>query len=174
MDAAPVPVRGRTARRIAPMQKIAALACVLSVVAALLLGVGSASAEDYTLKNLHINHPYARPTPPGAKIGGVYFSIDNAGGESDRLVRVATPVARAAEIHSMSMDGNVMRMRAVAAMDIPPHATTALKPNGYHVMLLDLKRSLAVGDTVPLTLTFEKAGFVEVPARVEAQGAAGK
>ena len=141
---------------------------------ALLLCTGLTWAQSYTFDNLRIDHPYVRPTPPGARAGGAYFEIENRGAQADRLLRVSTPAAGSAEIHSMSMDGNMMRMRAVAAMDIPPHATTALKPNGYHVMLLDLKRSLAVGDTVPLTLTFEKAGVVEVPARVEAQGAAGK
>jgi copper(I)-binding protein len=67
----------------------------------------------------------------------------------------------------MTMDGNVMKMRAVASVDIPPPPATALKPGGYHVMLLDLKEPLAAGQTVPLTLTFEKAGAVDVPARVE-------
>jgi len=141
---------------------------------ALSLCAGVTSAQSYTFDNLRIDHPYVRPTPPGARTGGAYFEIENRGAQADRLLRVSTPAAGSAEIHSMSMDGNMMRMRAVSALDIPPHVTTALKPNGYHVMLLDLKRTLAVGDTVPLTLTFEKAGVVEVPARVEAQGAAGK
>ena len=66
--------------------------------------------------------------------------------------------------------GNVRRRAVVTALDVPPHATTALKPNGYHVMLLELKRPLIAGETVPLTLSFEKAGVVEVTARVEAAG----
>ena len=151
------------------MQKIAAVVCVLSVAGALLLGVGSAFAEDYTLKNLRIDHPYARPTPPGATIGAVYFAIENLGGESDRLVRVATPVARAGEIHSMTMDGNLMRMRQIAALDIPAHATVTFNPGGYHVMLVDLKWPLAAGEMIPLSLTFEKAGTIEIAAVVEAQ-----
>jgi len=65
-----------------------------------------------------------------------------------------------------------MKMRAMTAVDVPPHTTTELKPGGYHVMLLDLKRPLTAGETVPLALTFEKAGVVEVPARVEPPGAA--
>jgi hypothetical protein len=143
---------------------------LLGVAAALLLGLGPASAENYTLKNLRINHPYARPTPPGARIGGAYFTIDNVGGGSDRLVRVETPIARAAEIHTMTMDGNVMRMRQIAALDIPAHSTAALKPGGYHLMLVDLKRPLAAGEVIPLSLTFEKAGTIEIAALVEAPG----
>jgi periplasmic copper chaperone A len=138
------------------------------------LCAGMALAQSYTFDNLRVDHPYVRPTPPGARAGGAYFEIENRGAQADRLLRVSTTAAGSAEIHSMSMDGNVMRMRAVTALDIPPHATTALKPNGYHVMLLDLKRSLVVGDTVPLTLTFEKTGVVEVTARVEPLGAPGK
>jgi periplasmic copper chaperone A len=135
---------------------------------ALLACAASASAQSYTRDALRIDHPYARPTPPGARTGGAYLTIENRGGTADRLIGVATPVAGAAEIHSMTMDGNVMRMRAVGAVDIPPHAITALKPGGYHVMLLDLKRPLAAGETVPLSLTFEKAGTIDVTARVEA------
>jgi len=67
----------------------------------------------------------------------------------------------------MEMEGNVMRMRAVAAVEIPAHATTALKPGGYHVMLMDLKQPLVVGQTIPLSLTFAKAGRIDVTARVE-------
>jgi periplasmic copper chaperone A len=150
--------------------QIAMAAGLLGVAAALLLGLGPASAENYTLKNLRINHPYARPTPPGARIGGAYFTIDKVGGGSDRLVRVETPIARAAEIHTMTMDGNVMRMRQIAALDIPAHSTAALKPGGYHLMLVDLKRPLAAGEVIPLSLTFEKAGTIEIAALVEAPG----
>ena len=134
---------------------------------------GIVNAQSYTSDHLRIDHPYARPTPPGARSGGAYFTIENSGAQADRLLRVTTTAASSAEIHSMTMDGNVMRMRAVESVEIPPHGTTALKPGAYHVMLLDLKQPLTVGETVPLTLTFEKAGVVNVPARVEAAGSAG-
>ena len=142
-----------------------------SLAVAFSLVAGAAFAQSYTFENLRIDHPYARPTPPGARSGGAYFTIENRGGQADRLLRVTTTAAGTAEIHSMTMDGNVMKMRAVASVDIPPHAATALKPGGYHVMLLDLKQPLAAGQTVPLTLTFEKAGAVDVPARVEPMSA---
>ncbi len=135
---------------------------------ALALDSASAAAQSSARDGLRIEHPYARPTPPGARTGGAYLTIDNRGNEPDRLLRVATPAAGAAEIHSMTMEGNVMRMRAVAAVEIPAHATTALKPGGYHVMLIDLKQPLVVGETLPLSLTFAKAGRIDVTARVEA------
>jgi copper(I)-binding protein len=138
---------------------------MLSVVLA--LGTASATAQSSGRDSLRIEHPYALPTPPGARTGGAYLTIDNRGSEPDRLLRVATPAAGVAEIHSMTMEGNVMRMRAVAAVEIPAHATTALKPGGYHVMLMDLKQPLVAGETIPLSLTFAKAGRIDVTAHVE-------
>ena len=74
----------------------------------------------------------------------------------------------------MTMDGNVMRMRAIAAVDIPAGETVTLGSSGYHVMLIDLARPLVAGSTVPLTLTFEKSGTLDVVADVEAAAGPGK
>lgn len=141
-------------------------AIALAVVAA------SANAHDYTLSALRIGHPSARPTPPGARTGGAYFTIENTGSQDDRLVRVASPAAASVELHSMTMAGNVMKMRALKSLDIPAGRKVALGAGGYHVMLIDLKRPLAAGDQVPITLTFEKAGTIDVLAQVEAPSAA--
>lgn len=149
---------------------IASLAAALCVV-----GVCCASpaiAHDYTLGSLHIDHPYARPTPPGARTGGAYFTIRNDGKEADRLVGVASPVAREVAIHSMTMSGNLMKMRPAKAVEIAPGSTVTFGPGGYHVMLLELHRPLSPGADVPLTLTFEKAGPLDVAAHVEAEAAA--
>lgn len=151
----------RTTARPAKVALVAALA-------ALFIGAVPALAHDYDLGNLRIERPYARPTPPGARTGGAYFTIVNAGRAADRLVRVASPASQSAEVHSMTMDGNVMRMRAVPALDIAPGASVTLRPGAYHVMLVGLAHPLAAGDKVPLTLTFEKAGSVDVTADVVA------
>jgi copper(I)-binding protein len=143
---------------------------------ALLLGCvlcSGASAHDYALKSLRIDHPFARATPPGAKAGGVFVTIENTGPQADRLLRVSTPMAGVAELHAMSVDAGVMRMRGVAALDVGPGEKLQLKPGGYHVMLSDLRHPLQIGDKFPLTLTFEKAGAVEVSVWVEAVGAGG-
>lgn len=144
---------------------------IAATLAALLLAAQPVAAREYALGNLRIAHPNARPTPPGARTGGAYLTIENAGKEPDRLLRAASPAAGAVEIHSMTMEGGMMRMRAIPALDIPPGRTVVLASGGYHVMLLDLKHPLAVGDKVPLTLTFEKAGAIDVEADVEAAGA---
>jgi periplasmic copper chaperone A len=140
----------------------------LAVVALCAVVAAPSHARDYSLRSLHIEHPYARPTPPGARTGGAYLTIRNAGNDADRLLRVSSPAAASVELHSMTMDGNVMRMRAIGALDIPAGATVTLGSSGYHVMLIDLARPLAAGSTVPLTLTFEKSGTLDVVADVEA------
>jgi len=146
----------------------------LAVFALCAVAATPSHARDYSLRNLRIEHPYARPTPPGARTGGAYLTIRNAGNEADRLLRVSSPAAATVELHSMTMDGNVMRMRAIAALDIPAGAAVTLGSSGYHVMLIDLARPLAAGSSVPLTLTFEKSGTLDVVADVEAPAGPGK
>jgi copper(I)-binding protein len=145
---------------------------LLPAVLALFAAAAPLAAKDYVQRTMRVEHPSARPTPPGARTGGVYFTLHNAGGEPDRLVRVASPVADSAELHVMTMDGNVMRMRAVPAIDVPAGARVALGSGGYHVMLVGLHRPLVAGASVPLTLTFERAGSIEVTADVEPAAAA--
>jgi copper(I)-binding protein len=127
----------------------------------------AAPAHDYTLAALAIDHPFARATPPGAQVGGAYMTIGNTGTVDDKLLRASSPAAAQVQIHTMSMDGNVMRMREVAGLDVPAGRQVALSPNGYHLMLIDLKKPLAVGERVPMTLTFEHAGTIVVDVAVE-------
>jgi periplasmic copper chaperone A len=153
----------KSARLIrAPLQALRVISLL-----GLALAAGAALAHAYTLRNLQIAHPYARPTPPGARTGGVYFTVRNNGEKADRLLRVASPAAQTVELHSMTMDGNLMKMRAIPALDIPAGATVTLGSGGYHVMLVNLAHPLTVGTSVPLTLTFERAGSIDVSAPVE-------
>lgn len=115
-----------------------AIAAVAAVAVA-----GSIAAHDYRLQTLHIDHPFARATPPGARFGGVFSSIANRGDQTDPLLRVSTPVAPAAELHQMVVDAGVMRMRPIAGLDVKPGGRLVLQPGGYHVM--DLKRPLQTG-----------------------------
>ena len=139
--------------------------------AALCLAAGIASAHDYQLQSLRIDHPFARATPPGARSGGAFFTIENAGTRSVKLLGVASPAAASVELHQMAMEGGVMRMRSVSAVEVRPGDKLELKPGGYHVMLSDLKEPLKAGDKFPLTLTFEGAGTIEVSVEVENIGA---
>lgn len=136
-------------------------------------GAGAASAHEYALKSLKIDHPFARATPPGAKTGGVFVTVENTGSQSDRLISVSSPVAGVADLHEMKVDAGVMRMRGVAALEVKAGETLELKPGGYHVMLSELRQPLKVGDKFPLTLKFENSGTVEVSVWVEEMGAGG-
>jgi copper(I)-binding protein len=127
-----------------------------------------AAAHSFTVGNLRIGHPFARATVPGQASGAAYMTIENSGKDGDKLVGVASPAASDSQIHSMTMDGTLMKMREVAAIDIQPAAKVSLKPgDAYHIMLTGLKQPLKAGDKFPLTLTFEKAGKVEVIVNVE-------
>ena len=133
---------------------------------------GGAFGHDYQLKTLHIDHPFTRATPPGAKVAGAFMTIANKGKDPDRLIKVTSPAANLVQIHEMAIDGGIMKMRAVQGVDLKPGATVELRPGGFHVMLDGLKQPLKRGDQIPLTLTFEKAGSIEVKVDVEAMGAA--
>jgi periplasmic copper chaperone A len=129
------------------------------------------SAQEYRLDPFLIERPIARATVPGAKTGVVFFTISNAGNTTDRLLRVSTPVAASVALHQMAVDEGMMKMRAVPSIELRPGARLELRPAGYHLMLLDLKQPLKVGEKFPVTLIFERAGGVTVPVQVEAIGA---
>lgn len=139
--------------------------------AAWLAAAGGVAADEYRLQSLRIVHPFARATPPGAKSGGAYLTIENSGATVATLVSATSPIAGDVQLHQMAMDGGVMTMRAVRALEVPPGGKLELKPGGYHIMLLDLKQPLKVGDKLPLRLTFENLGTIDIPVVVEAMSA---
>lgn len=141
--------------------------------AALLLGAwllaGSAAAHEFSAGKVSVDHPYATPTPAGATTGAVYFRyLHNTGDTPDRLLGARSPAARSVEIHAMQMDGDVMRMRALPALDLPPRTEMPARHSGrYHLMLIDLKQPLKNGDRFPVTLDFERGGSTEVMVWVQ-------
>ena len=118
-----------------------------------------------------ITAAWARATPGAAQGAAAYVTIVSAGG--DRLTAIATPVAQKAELHTMTMDGNVMKMRQVDGIDLPAGQTVTLKPGGYHIMLTGLTQPLKEGETFPLSLTFAKAGTQQVTVTVQKVGSMG-
>jgi copper(I)-binding protein len=133
------------------------------------------AAHDFKAGDLRIDHPYSVPSRPGLTTGAVYFKgIRNTGNSADQLLSASTPVAGRVEVHRMQMlqgaRGEVMQMRAISALEVPAGAAVTMKhgtPDGYHLMLLDLKAPLKDGDRFPVTLTFEKAGVHEVTVWVQ-------
>jgi len=139
----------------------------LIISAAMLLISISSNAQNNQVGEVRIDQSYARPTMPGQTSGGAYVTIENKGKHADTLISVSSPAAKSAEIHTMTMDGNVMRMREVSNVEIKPGAKVVMKPgDGYHIMLMGIRQPLKTGDKIPLTLTFEKSGKVEITALV--------
>lgn len=133
-----------------------------------------AHAHGYTHGDLSLHHPFARATAPKQPSAGAYVDITNKGSTEDKLVSASSPVAKNTEIHNMTMDNNVMKMRQVDGIAIAPSATVSMKPgHGYHIMLLGLQQQLKEGESFPMTLVFEKAGKIEVSVKVEAAGSKG-
>ncbi|RFC65268.1 copper chaperone PCu(A)C [Fulvimarina endophytica] len=146
---------------------------LLAASAALTLALSApAFAHDYKAGEIVIDHPWTRATPPNAPVAGGYLTLDNRGSSEDRLLGGSSPVASDVQIHEMSMDDGVMKMRQITdGLAVPAGEAVELSPGGYHLMLMDLSEPLKEGARVPLTLRFEKAGDVEVELAVEAMGA---
>ncbi len=135
--------------------------------AALLIAAAPARAHDARIGSLHVMHPAAPATLPGQNSGAVYLAIENGGAVADRLLSASSPAATGVAIHNMSTDGGVMKMREVDSLPLAPATKVSLQAGSdHHLMLTGLKKPLAVGDKIPLLLTFEHAGKVEVSVHV--------
>jgi copper(I)-binding protein len=142
------------------------------IVAAVITLSSGAYAYDYKVGALEIDHPWSRAVPKGATVAAGYVTIKNTGTESDRLVSGSTPVAGKLEIHEMSMDKGVMKMRPVSGgVEIKPGETVELKPQSFHFMMMGLKQPIEKGKPFKGSLVFEKAGPVDVDFAVEGIGA---
>jgi len=130
--------------------------------------VGLFSAGVAAAADLEVASPWVRGTVPAQKATGAFMQLSSKGGVS--LVGVGSPAANIVEIHEMVMDNNVMKMRAVPRLEVEAGKVLELKPGSYHVMLIDLKKPLAKGEIVPITLRVEgkdkKVETVEIKAEV--------
>lgn len=111
--------------------------------------------------------PWVRGTVGKLTTTGAFMQLTAA--TDSRLVAAASPVAGTVEIHEMRMEGDVMRMRAITGLDLPAGQTVELRPGGYHVMLMGLKKPLNVGETVPITLTVEARDGTRTTIPLEAR-----
>lgn len=140
----------------------------LALGAGLMLTISAvaARADDVTITNA-----WARATPGGAQTAAAYVTVQSAAG--DRLTGITTPAAQKADLHTMTMDNGVMKMRPVDAIDLPAGQAVTLKPGGDHIMLSGLAKPLQEGQSFPVTLTFAKAGARQVEVAVEKVGSMG-
>jgi copper(I)-binding protein len=130
------------------------------------------SAHEFKIGSIEVVHPWSRATPPGAKVAAGYLVIENSGSTPDRLMSATGEIAGKTEIHEMSVDAEgVMTMRPLPdGLEVPAGGEAELKPGSVHIMFMDLKRRAKAGEAFKGTLTFEKAGTVEVEFAVEAMG----
>ena len=144
-----------------------------SVLLAAMLAVAAsaASAHEFKAGSLEIKHPWSRATPKGATVAGGYLKIVNTGTTPDRLIGGTIAAAPKFEIHEMSMEGGVAKMRQLPkGVEIKPGQTVEFKPGGYHLMFVGITAPFQQGKSVKGTLEFEKAGKIEVEYAVEAIG----
>ncbi|HSK39088.1 MAG TPA: copper chaperone PCu(A)C [Arenibaculum sp.] len=147
-------------------------ALALSLVLALCGTAGAREAAMHLpIGDLTIVSPWARATAPSASAGVAFMVVENAGQAVDRLVAARSPAAERVEFHTHLMEDGIMRMRPVPVIEVPPAGKVELKPGGYHLMLLGLKRPLVEGESFPITLSFEHAGTLQVEAVVASIGA---
>ena len=145
---------------------------LLSLIPLALLLSFSAQAAEPVSGPIQIELAQARASVMGQSSGAVYLSIKNTGTTADKLKGATSPVAKSTELHTMSMEGNVMRMREVNDIALAAGATVSMKMgNGYHIMLIGLDHPLKAGEQFPLTLMFEKAGAIKAVVQVEGMAA---
>ncbi len=151
---------------------ISSKALALGVIAS--LSASAAVAHGYRTGTLSIQHPWSRETAVGQAVGGGFLTIANSGTHDDRLLSGTSPVAAEVQLHTMTMDGGVMRMRQVTdGIAVPAKGSVELKPGGFHIMFMGLRRQLRQGERFPVTLRFRRAGNVTVQFAVQPVGSTG-
>ena len=140
----------------------------------MIAAAASLVAQAAWAANISVTDAWARATMPGQPVSGAYMQIQ---ADADaRLLSVSSSVVPRVEVHEMNMDGGVMHMREVKSIDLPKGKTVSLEPGGFHIMLMNLKKPIAAGDVIPLTLVVESDGkrqTVEVKAVARAMNMGG-
>jgi len=127
------------------------------------LAVSAVQAQDFKLGFLTLSNPYIRAMPLSAKVSSGYVAIHNQGAEADQLLEATSDAAARIEIHEMTVENEVMRMRPLSeGLALPAGETVSLTPGGYHLMIFEPKVALVSGETFPLKLHFAKAGEIEL------------
>jgi copper(I)-binding protein len=103
--------------------------------------------------SVEISDAWARATAPGQEVGAAYMSLKSA--RAAKLLKVKSPAAGSVEIHEMSMNNGVMKMRMLDVLELPAGRTVKLEPGGFHLMLIDLKKPLKAGDNIEISLTLK-------------------
>jgi periplasmic copper chaperone A len=117
---------------------------------------------------VRIENAWARATPPGVTLGAAFMDITAT--TADRLLNVSTPIADHVEIHAMTMDGGMMQMRQLTAVELPAGRRVSFEPTGMHLMLVGLKQPLAPNTAFELQLRFERSAEQTLTVRIRPAG----
>ena len=143
-----------------------------AALAAALIVTPTLAHDTFTVGAIEISGGFTRATLPNAQVGGGYLTITNTGSEDDALVAASSPVAGDVQLHEMKMEGDVMKMSERGhGIPVPAGETVTLAPGGLHLMFMALNQPLVENEAVPVTLTFEKAGAVDIVLLVASPGA---
>lgn len=154
------------------MNRFTEIAFATALTLGALFSLADAEAKEIKAGNLVISQPWSRQSPMAADVAAGFMAITNAGEEADRLVKVETPISGVVQLHDMRMEGDVMKMAELPdGIAIPPGATVELKPKSLHIMFMGLTSQPIEGESFAATLTFEKAGKVDVEFEVSAPNA---
>jgi copper(I)-binding protein len=160
--------------RLFGFQMLRALVVVAAISASVLTAAHGSHTPDHgatSTGTIKVITPFASATMPGATVGAAYMQVSNTGRSPVVLMSATSSVAAKVEFHSMSMDGNIMRMREITGgIPISPGGTVNFVPGGMHIMLVGLKQQLAAGNSVPMTLNFNGAPSVTLQVPVQAGG----
>ena len=140
-------------------------AIILAAILIVALGLAACAAGS-SGHQISVEDAWARPVPAAGGNGAVFMRLVNAGDEADQLVGGESPVAGTVEVHKTTMEEGVMKMEHIPGLEVPPKGEVSLKPGDYHVMLIDVGKPLVPGDTLPITLRFEKSGEMEMDVEV--------
>jgi copper(I)-binding protein len=151
--------------------RYALLRLVVLTTAAICGLAGLARAEPTaTIGAIAIHDAWARASLGQTGTSAVYMTLEASGDQGDRLVAVASPLAASAELHTHLVEGGVAKMRPVAEIEIAPGAPAVLEAGGLHIMLIGLREKLVEGDALPLSLTFEDSGTIELEVPIRGVG----
>jgi copper(I)-binding protein len=143
----------------------------VATVLLLALSVSNEAHAQTSTNTITVEQAWVRATPSGAQTGAAYMTLINNGASADRLVSAATPAAEQVQFHRQTEDNGVSRMREVHNVELSPGGKIIFKPGDMHMMIVRLKQPLKEGQTLPLTLQFEKAGQIDLNVPIEKVGA---
>ena len=144
----------------------AAFRQTLAILLLMVLTVAAPAGEVARSGPLEVDTPWARATIGTARPGVAYVTFRNTGDQLEELVDISTPAAAHPEVHAMSEEDGVMKMRPAGPLELPPGAEVHLEPGGMHIMLMELRQPLKEGESIPITFTFRQAGDITVSAPI--------